>query len=163
MHTCHTRITSIHSRTCILLIALVHADENGLHQPKPAAAKIDVSFTGPRPVYTPSVNESAKLPGIYVVEYQVIGAGTYHMNVTVAGRHVEGSPFELVVSPLTREPTKVCIQRSNVHDEINIEAISLVIHMCEMFVHAGALSLAPFELLVSLLTRACTMTMRGIH
>jgi hypothetical protein len=41
------------------------------------------------------VNESAKLAGIYTVEYQVIGAGTYQMSVTVDGKHVEGSPFDV--------------------------------------------------------------------
>jgi hypothetical protein len=85
---------------------------------------LQVSFTGPRPVYAPDVKPHPELKGVYVVEYQVcfsplslspvrnshwqqtVAPGTYHMTVTADGKPIEGSPFEVTVSGLAREQSK---------------------------------------------------------
>ena len=35
------------------------------------------------------------MKGTYVVEYQVVSAGTYQMTITADGKPIDGSPFEV--------------------------------------------------------------------
>lgn len=78
-------------------------DEAGAHVP--TLKRIEVAFEGPRPVYAPSVVESAT-KGIYNVEYLTPVGGTYRMSVTADGQHIEGSPFEVAVQAAAKEAVK---------------------------------------------------------
>lgn len=67
---------------------------------------LEVSFDGPRPVYAPSVVEDHNRRGVWLVEYITPVSGTYKMTILADGAAIAGSPFEVSVQGVTREPAK---------------------------------------------------------